>query len=367
MVGRAVRTGTGVPRADPTAPRVLLPERAAAPVRALRLGIGVAGALVALALLVPTAATLPALWLPFLVLVAAMWITAPFRLELASGIGTVTFGVGVAVLAFLAQDVEPAQALLLWILSIALFQIVSRRQRMQVVYWTGLATLSGGAFLLVLSLFPDTGWWPVLAAVPAVLAYGAISISAEYLQAWLTLAALPDVPRPTLRIDRVLTVLALNAALAALAYGAHLSSGVQRIELGAGLEIRSANTLLLVALVIAVVSQRLRRTRIERKLDGVIEAALALPWGGSGGDPRDPREVGAHGHPLGEHPHLGDARPRLRALGARHRPRPGRPARRADPPPGLRRVLGARAADPAGAGPHRDPGPLRPPVHEHAA
>ena len=64
-------------------------------VRALRLGVGGAGLLLTLVLLVPHAPALPGLWLAFLVLLAAMWITASFRLELASGIGTVTFvGVG---------------------------------------------------------------------------------------------------------------------------------------------------------------------------------------------------------------------------------------------------------------------------------
>ncbi|SMH51195.1 diguanylate cyclase (GGDEF) domain-containing protein [Rathayibacter oskolensis] len=258
-----------------------LPERlaSAGPVRALRLGVGSAGLLLALVLLVPNASALPGRWLPFLVLLAAMWITASFRLELASGIGTVTFGVGVAVLAFLAQDVPATEALLLWLIAIAVFQVLGRRPWLVTVYWTGLASLSGAAFLLVLSLFPETGWWPVVAAVPAVLAYGALSIGFEYLQAWLSLAEVPDVPRPALRIDRVLIALGLNTALVALAYGAHLSSGIQRIEVGDGLDIRSANTLGLVALVVAVVSQHLRRTRIERKLNGLIEASLALPWG----------------------------------------------------------------------------------------
>ncbi|ROP48165.1 MULTISPECIES: bifunctional diguanylate cyclase/phosphodiesterase [unclassified Rathayibacter] len=260
-------------------PEVLSERSGPRSVRALRLGVGGAGLLLTLVLLVPHAPALPGLWLAFLVLLAAMWITASFRLELASGIGTVTFGVGVSVLAFLAQDVPRVQALLLWVLAIALFQVISRRPWAAVVYWTGLAALSGGAFLLVLSLFPQTGWWPVLAAVPAVLAYGLLSIGAEYLQAWLTLADVSDVPRPALRADRVLLALGLNIVLVALAYGAHLSAGVERIDLGAGLEIRSANTLLIVALAVAVVSQYLRRARIERKLNGLIEAALALPWG----------------------------------------------------------------------------------------
>ncbi|TCL82688.1 MULTISPECIES: EAL domain-containing protein [unclassified Rathayibacter] len=263
----------------PASPEVLSERSGPRSVRALRLGVGGAGLLLTLVLLVPHAPALPGLWLAFLVLLAAMWITASFRLELASGIGTVTFGVGVSVLAFLAQDVPRVQALLLWVLAIALFQLISRRPWAAVVYWTGLAALSGGAFLLVLSLFPQTGWWPVLAAVPAVLAYGLLSIGAEYLQAWLTLAEVSDVPRPALRPDRVLLALGLNIVLVALAYGAHLSAGVERIELGAGLEIRSANTLLIVALAVAVVSQYLRRARIERKLNGLIEAALALPWG----------------------------------------------------------------------------------------
>ncbi|WP_164874468.1 putative bifunctional diguanylate cyclase/phosphodiesterase [Rathayibacter festucae] len=263
----------------PASPEVLSGRGAPRSVRALRLGVGGAGLLLTLVLLVPHAPALPGLWLAFLVLLAAMWITASFRLELASGIGTVTFGVGVSVLAFLAQDVPRVQALLLWVLAIALFQVISRRPWAAVVYWTGLAALSGGAFLLVLSLFPQSGWWPVLAAVPAVLAYGLLSIGAEYLQAWLTLADVSDVPRPALRPDRVLLALGLNIVLVALAYGAHLSAGVERIDLGAGLEIRSANTLLIVALAVAVVSQYLRRARIERKLNGLIEAALALPWG----------------------------------------------------------------------------------------
>ncbi|WP_156465851.1 MULTISPECIES: putative bifunctional diguanylate cyclase/phosphodiesterase [unclassified Rathayibacter] len=262
-------------------PGVALPEQAASAgaVRALRLGVGTAGILLALVLLVPHAPALPGRWLPFLVLLAAMWVTASFRLELASGIGTVTFGVGASVLAFLAQDVPAPEALLLWLIALALFQVLARRPWLAVVYWTGLASLSGGAFLLVLSLFPQTGWWPVLAAVPAVLAYGAISIGFEYLQAWLSLAQVPDVPRPALRPDRVVLVLALNAALVALAYGAHLSSGVQRIEIADGLDIRSANALGIVALVIAVISQNLRRSRVERKLNSLIEASLALPWG----------------------------------------------------------------------------------------
>lgn len=276
-------TGTGfsaVRVEEPLASPELLAERGTPrAVQALRLGVGAAGLLLALVLLASHAAALPGLWLAFLVLLAAMWITASFRLELASGIGTVTFGVGVAVLAFLAQDVPRIEALLLWVLAIAVFQIVSRRTWAATVYWTGLAALSGGAFLLVLSLFPQTGWWPVLAAVPAVLAYGLLSIGAEYLQAWLTLADVSDVPRPALRADRVLLALGLNTVLVALAYGAHLSAGIERIDLGAGLEIRSANTLLIVALAVAVVSQYLRRARIERKLNALIEAALALPWG----------------------------------------------------------------------------------------
>ncbi|NRG42564.1 EAL domain-containing protein [Rathayibacter sp. VKM Ac-2804] len=275
--------GTGFPaaRAEDVLPlpEVLAERGSGRPVRALRLGVGGAGLLLALVLLVPHAAALPALWLPFLVLLAAMWITASFRLELASGIGTVTFGVGVSVLAFLAQDVPRIEALLLWVLAIAVFQVVSRRPWAVTAYWTGLAALSGGAFLLVLALFPPTGWWPVVAAVPAVLAYALLSIGAEYLQAWLTLADVTDVPRPALRPDRVLLALGLNVALVALAYGAHLSAGIERIDLGAGLEIRSANTLLIVALGVAVISQYLRRARIERKLNGLIEAALALPWG----------------------------------------------------------------------------------------
>lgn len=274
-------TGASSPRLDEAVvpPEVLAERSSARSVRALRLGVSGAGLLLALVLLVPHASALPALWLPFLVLLAAMLITAPFRLELASGIGTVTFGVGVSVLAFLAQDVAPTEALLLWLITIALSQALARRPWAVIAYWTGLAALSGSAFLLVLSLFPETGWWPIVAAVPAVLAYGAISIGAEYLQARLTLADIPDVPRPALRPDRVLLVLALNAALVALAHVAHASAGIQRIDLGTGLEIRSANILLLVALVIAVVSQHLRRSRIERKLNGLIEAALALPWG----------------------------------------------------------------------------------------
>lgn len=281
MSDGAAGTDASAPRADETVvlPEVLAERSRARPVRALRLGVGGAGLLVALALLVPSASALPALWLPFLVLLVAMWITAPFRLELASGIGTVTFGVGVSVLAFLAQDVPREQALLLWLLAIAISQALARRPWIVIAYWTGLAALSGGTFLLVLSLFPPTGWWPVVAAVPAVLAYGVLSIGAEYLQARLSLADVADVPRPSLRIERVLLALGINVALVALAYGAHLSAGIQRIDFGAGLEIRSANTLLLVALVIAVISQHLRRTRIERKLDGLIGAALALPWG----------------------------------------------------------------------------------------
>jgi diguanylate cyclase (GGDEF)-like protein len=281
-VGDRVSDGVSVgePRADES---LVLPNgvapRASGRVRALRLGVGAAGLLVTVAVLVPNAAALPALGLPFVVLLAAMWITAPFRLELSSGIGTVTFGVGVSVLAFVAQDLPRPQALLLWTLALAIFLVVGRRPWMVILYLTGLATLSGGAFLLVLSLLPQTGWWPVLAAVPAVLAYGALSIGAEYLQAWLTLAEVPDVPRPTLRLDRVLLVLALNAGLVVLAYGARLSSGIERIDLGVGLDIRSANALLLVALAIAVVSQHLRRTRVERKLDGLVRASLALPWG----------------------------------------------------------------------------------------
>ncbi|QHC68024.1 EAL domain-containing protein [Rathayibacter sp. VKM Ac-2759] len=267
--------------AGTSASGVSLPERAAsaAAVKTLRLSVGIGGLVLALALLVPHASALPGRWLPFLVLLVAMWITASFRLELASGIGTVTFGVGVSVLAFLAQDVPAVEALLLWLLALTLFQVLARRPWLSVLYWTGLASLSGGAFLLVLSLFPQTGWWPVVAAVPAVLAYGALSIGFEYLQAWLSLADIPDVPRPALRADRVALVLGLNVALVVLAYGAHLSSGVQRIEIADGLDIRSANTLGLVALVIAVISQNLRRSRVERKLNGLIEASLALPWG----------------------------------------------------------------------------------------
>ena len=267
-------TGTGFSAArteEPLAPPELLAERGSGrPVRALRLAVAGAGLLLALVLLVPHAAALPGLWLAFLVLLVAMWITASFRLELAAGIGTVTFGVGVSVLAFLAQDVPRTEALLLWVLAIALFQVLSRRTWAATAYWTGLAALSGAAFLLVLELFPQTGWWPVLAAVPAVLAYGLLSIGAEYLQAWLTLADVSDVPRPALRPDRVLLALGLNIVLVALAYGAHLSAGIERIDLGAGLEIRSANTLLIVALAVAVVSQYLRRARIERKLNGLI-------------------------------------------------------------------------------------------------
>ncbi|WP_172582757.1 GGDEF domain-containing protein [Subtercola boreus] len=54
---------------------------------------------------------------------------------------------------------------------------------------------------------------------------------------------------------------------------------MSRIDLGAGLEIRSANSLLIVALVLLVISQQVRRTRLEQKLNGLINAALALPWG----------------------------------------------------------------------------------------
>ncbi|MCM6762758.1 EAL domain-containing protein [Rathayibacter sp. ZW T2_19] len=255
------------------------PARVSGRVRALRLGVGAAGLLLALVLLVPNATALPALVLPFALLLAALWITASFRLELSSGIGTVTFGVGVSVLAFVAQDVPRPQALLLWVLALAVYLVLGRRPWTVIAYLTGLASLSGGAFLLVLSLFPGAGWWPVLGAVPAVLAYGALSIGAEYLQARLTLAEVPDAPPPTLRPDRVALVLALNVGLVALAYGARLSSGIERIELGVGLDIRSANALLIVALAIAVVSQQLRRTRVERKLDGLVEASLALPWG----------------------------------------------------------------------------------------
>jgi diguanylate cyclase (GGDEF)-like protein len=267
-------------RADET---IVLPNgdraRASARIRALRLGVGTAGLLLTAVLLVPNATALPALGLPFLVLLTAMWITASFRLELSSGIGTVTFGVGVSVLAFLAEDVPRPQAVVLWVLALAAYLVVNRRPWMVIVYLTGLAGLSGGAFLLTLSLFPHTGWWPVIAAVPAVLAYGLLSIGVEYLQAWLTLDEVPDAPRPTLRADRVALALALNIGLVALAYGARLSSGIERIDLGVGVDIRSANTLLLIALAIAVVSQQLRRTRVERKLEGLVQASLALPWG----------------------------------------------------------------------------------------
>ncbi|MBF4461249.1 MULTISPECIES: EAL domain-containing protein [unclassified Rathayibacter] len=290
MSDGSARTGGAAPwpptgAADPTAPAIpgvsstAIPESSARPVRALRLAVAIAGVVLVLVLLVPHAAILPGLWLPFLVAVVAMWLTGPFRLELAWGIGTVTFGVGVAVLAFLAGDVGRVPALLLWVLALAVLQIAARRPPLAVAYAVGLASLSGGAFLLVLSLLPATGWWPTLAAVPAVLAYGAIAIGIEYAQARIALAGLPDVPPPTLRPGRVALALALNAGLVALAYGARLSSGVQRIDFGAGLDIRSANTLLIVALGVAVVSQQLRRARLERKLNGLIEASLALPWG----------------------------------------------------------------------------------------
>ncbi|WP_172582758.1 hypothetical protein [Subtercola boreus] len=155
------------------------------------LWVGFAGVGVAAVLFVSRVESLPSLWLPFLVLFAAMWLVLPFRIELASGVGTVSIGVAVVVLAFIAEDVEPVSALVLWLISILLIQVILRRSWLIVVYWSGLTARSGAAFVLVRGLFPGFGWWPVLAVVPSVLAYAVLAIGSEYVQAVIAFSGMP--------------------------------------------------------------------------------------------------------------------------------------------------------------------------------
>ncbi|MBF4461028.1 MULTISPECIES: EAL domain-containing protein [unclassified Rathayibacter] len=237
--------------------------------------------LVALAVIARSAVLLiaepPQSWAYVVAFGVAVALTASFRIELGRRSGMPLSGVGVALVVIVSPDADPLRVLGIWTAATLLVQLVKTRNAAVAGYITGLGSLATFAYLVLYDALRGVVWVPV-ALLLATAAFLAFVLAVDFVRQRGRWGLDGEVGTGAL-VPRRVAALFLLLWLFATALWFLDSAVVPAMAATPGLE-QSPMLVLVAGALVFSVAKRIEVRRVRRRLAGVLDAALELPWGG---------------------------------------------------------------------------------------
>lgn len=217
----------------------------------------------------------PDSWTLVLTVIAGVIICSPFQVRVTRTRGFPSVGVAIAMLAIPPQAEAPVLSVAVWAIGIAISQAIMHRRAPYALYVTGLSTVSAFAFVAVETWLESRGAWMLPTLLLATVAYYTVYLLGEAARERIGAAAADGAALSSLSPGRVvLLVLAVTATAALMNYVD--ASVIPWLEQDPDASL-TPFVVLLAASLFYILAQRSRYAGIERRLSGVVDAAVDLP------------------------------------------------------------------------------------------
>ncbi|MWV59242.1 bifunctional diguanylate cyclase/phosphodiesterase [Rathayibacter sp. VKM Ac-2754] len=221
--------------------------------------------------------TPPLSWAFVVAFGVAVALTAALRIPLGRRSGMPVVGLTVTLLVVVQPGVDPLRLLGVWTAASLVVQLVQTRSVPIAFYVTGLGALAADAHLHVFDLLRGPIGEP-LALLPATVVFVLVILLVDVLRQRGRWGLDWEVGTSALVPRRVALMIALLWVLGTAVW--FLDSVVVPAMAGDPAIEQSPLLLLVVSALVFSVAKRIEVRRVRRRLAGVLDAALELPWGG---------------------------------------------------------------------------------------
>ncbi|SMH49472.1 diguanylate cyclase (GGDEF) domain-containing protein [Rathayibacter oskolensis] len=220
----------------------------------------------------------PGSWAFVIAFGVAVALTASLRIELGRRSGMPTAGLTVTLLVVLQPGVDPLRLVGVWTAATLVAQLVQTRSPAVAAYVTGLGALAAIAYLVVFDALRAVVTAPV-ALLAATLVFLMIVLAVDFVRQRGRWSLDSTFGFSALVPSRLLLLVLLLWALATTIWFLD-SVVVPAMADDPGIE-QSPMLLLGIGALVFSVAKRIEVRRVRRRLAGVLDAALELPWGGA--------------------------------------------------------------------------------------
>ncbi|MBO2989673.1 EAL domain-containing protein [Leucobacter tardus] len=217
----------------------------------------------------------PESWTLVLTVIGSVVICAPMQVRVGPSPGFPLVGVAVVLLAIPHPDVSPFVVVGVWAIGIVLAQCFVRRNVWHALRFAGLGSLSGLAFVSVMTVTPDGTWWLLPELLLATCAYYTVFLCGEFVRYRLDAPFHGDGWRFSLSPSRVARVV-IAVTLAATAMNVCNEYVIPWLERDPDAD-RTPLIVLLAAATCHMLARRSAYTDVEYRLSAVVDAAVELP------------------------------------------------------------------------------------------
>ncbi|MGK0741678.1 putative bifunctional diguanylate cyclase/phosphodiesterase [Leucobacter sp. Z1108] len=217
----------------------------------------------------------PHSWTLVLTLIAAVSIAGSFQMHVGRTPGFPLVGMAITMLAIPPTEHSPLFGVCIWAIGLLVSQLVLRRDVLQAFYVTGLNSLAAFAFVAIESSLSVLGVWRPFSFVLASIGFYAIFLLGEFARQWVRNRPARGFGLATLSLPRAGVVVLIVSASSTLIH-AFDTTVIPWLEHDAGAR-RTSFIVLLAALIFYVIGQRIRYAETERRLTGILDAAIELP------------------------------------------------------------------------------------------
>lgn len=217
----------------------------------------------------------PQSWTLVLTLIAAVLISGSFQMHVGRAPGFPFVGVSVTMLAIHPTENTPLFDVCIWAIGLVISQLILRRNATQALYLTGLNSVAAFAFVAVERALTELGIWLILSFLAATLSYYAIFLAGEFTRQWVQHHPEQSFRWNMLSLPRTGVVVLVVAVTATLinTFDVAVLPWLEQDPHAS----RTSFIVLLAALIFFLVGQRIRYTESERRLKGILDAAIELP------------------------------------------------------------------------------------------
>lgn len=217
----------------------------------------------------------PESWTLMIAVILGVIICGQFQVHVGRLAGFPRIGVSVTMLAVQPLLESPVTSVCVWGIGMLVSQAIVRRNPLHAFYVTGLGVLSAFAFMAVYVGLAELGAWLPLTVLAAALAYYATFLLGEFLR-HRTSSSIDGISGiSVINFPRLGLVIVFVTALSILMryFDTVIIPWIEHHDAAR----RTPFVVLLAALLLYVVAQRMRSAEIEQRLSAIVEAAVELP------------------------------------------------------------------------------------------
>lgn len=217
----------------------------------------------------------PNSWTLVLTLTVAVIISGSFQMHVGHTPGFPLVGIAITMLAIHPTAEVPLFGVCIWAIGLIISQFILRRDITQALYFTGLNSVAAFAFVAIEHSLSLLGVWLVFGFLAASAGFYAVYLLGEFTRQWLRSRPSQTAGWNMLSLSRTAVIVLVVAVSSTLIHTFDVAV-IPWLEHDPNAS-RTSFVVLLAALIFYLVGQRIRYLDTERRLNGIVEAAIELP------------------------------------------------------------------------------------------